>query len=602
MQGLWTIQDWLNAYQQQAFKLDDLLQYVAEIKNDDHAWISIATAEQIQSQIQALEGVDPNALALYGVPFAVKDNIDVAGFTTTAACTVAEYVATDDATVVAKLKAAGAIVVGKTNLDQFATGLVGIRSDFGAVKNSFNPAYISGGSSSGSAVSVANGQVPFALGTDTAGSGRVPAAHNNIVGLKPTKGWFSTTGLIPACRTLDVISIFALTVDDAWQVAQVMQGFDATDDYSRQHPANVPTQFSKAKIAIPNVLEFYGDSESELAFHSAIERVKRLGYSVESIDFSDFNELAAALYSQSWVAERTLAVENRVQREQAHPIIASIIAQADRFSAVDAMRAEYTRARLARRIQQQLAAFDALMVPTAPTIYRIEEVAADPLLKNSHMGAYTNFVNLADLSALALPNGIRQDGLPTGVTFIAPAWMDEALAKLGQHWQSSTQLALGTSSQLYKQHRQISSEHAVKLAVVGAHLTDMPLNFQLLTRHATLLEKTRTSAHYKLFALQNSTPPKPGLQYQETGTSIEVEVWEVPRALFGNIVAEVPAPLGIGNVQLVDGSWVKGFICEGYALADATDISHFGGWRDYIQSKKLSNTKFHCLCIGEVSK
>ncbi|MGE8624130.1 allophanate hydrolase [Acinetobacter schindleri] len=602
MQSLWTIQDWQQAYQQQQIQIQDLLNYVAAFENEDHAWISIATAAQLQAQIDALTGADIESLPLYGVPFAVKDNIDVSGFYTTAACKEAAYLATSDATVVAKLKAAGAIVVGKTNLDQFATGLVGVRSPYGTVKNSFNPEYISGGSSSGSSVVVANGLVPFSLGTDTAGSGRVPAGHNNIVGLKPTKSWFSTTGLIPACRTIDVISIFALTVDDAWQVAQVMQGYDASDDYSRMHPQNVPSQFSKGKIAIPDTLEFYGDAETEKAFNLAIARVQSLGYTVEPIDFSPFQQLATALYNRSWVAERTSAVEKMVQREQTHLVIGQIIAQADRFSAVDAMQDEYERARLSRIIQNTLTDYDALMVPTAPTIYRITEVEADPLVKNSHMGAYTNFVNFADLSALALPNSIRADGLPTGVTFIAPAWMDEALAKFGQKWQQASQLKLGTSELSYEKTTEISSGHSVKLAVVGAHLSGMPLNFQLTTRGGTLIKQTRTTSHYKLYALKNTTPPKPGLQYSAKGCSIEVEVWDIPRALFGDIVAEVPAPLGIGNVQLIDGTWAKGFICEGYALEDATDISHFGGWREFMKSKQLSNTKFKCECIGEVAK
>ena len=602
MHNLWTVQDWQHAYQNNNIQLSDLIEYVAELNNDDHAWISIATAAQLQAQIDALTGADIESLPLYGVPFAVKDNIDVAGFYTTAACKEAAYLATSDATAVAKLKAAGAIVVGKTNLDQFATGLVGVRSPYGAVKNSFNPEYISGGSSSGSSVVVANGLVPFSLGTDTAGSGRVPAGHNNIVGLKPTKGWFSTTGLIPACRTIDVISIFALTVDNAWQVAQVMQGYDASDEYSRTHPQNVPSQFSKGKIAIPDTLEFYGDAETEKAFQLAIARVQSLGYTVEPIDFVPFQQLATALYNRSWVAERTSAVEKMVQREQTHPVIGQIIAQADRFSAVDAMQDEYERAQLARKINVALEPFDALMVPTAPTIYRIAEVEADPLVKNSHMGAYTNFVNFADLTALALPNSIRADGLPTGVTFIAPAWMDEALAKFGQKWQQASQLKLGTSELSYEKTTEISSGHSVKLAVVGAHLTGMPLNFQLTTRGGTLIKQPRTASHYKLYALKNTTPPKPGLQYNAKGFSIEVEVWDIPRALFGDIVAEVPAPLGIGNVQLIDGTWVKGFICEGYALEDATDISHFGGWREFMKSKQLSNTKFKCECIGEVAK
>ena len=602
MKDLWTIQDWKQAYASGSIQLQDLKAYAASIQNDDHAWIEIADEAQLQAQFDALAEKSPADLPLYGVPFAVKDNIDVAGFHTTAACKEAAYLAETDAAVVAKLKAAGAIVLGKTNLDQFATGLVGVRSPYGAVKNSFNPEYISGGSSSGSSVAVANGVVPFSLGTDTAGSGRVPAGHNNIVGLKPTKGWFSTTGLIPACRTLDVISIFTLTADDAWQAAQVMQGFDAADEYSRQHPANVPTHFSKGKIAIPAQLEFYGDAETEKAFAAAVERVKALGYSVEAIDFTVFNQLASALYSKSWVAERTAAVESLVTREHCHSVIAKIIAQADQFSAVDAMQAEYERADLARKINLALEPFDALMVPTAPTIYTIDEVEADPIARNSHMGAYTNFVNFADLSAIALPNAIRADGLPTGVTFIAPAWMDQALASFAQTWQKAVNLPLGRSSQSYEKSIGISSQHSVKLAVVGAHLSGMPLNFQLSARCGTLLKATKTAPNYKLYALKNTAPPKPGLQYaSKGGQAIDVEVWEIPFANFGHIVAEVPAPLGIGNVQLADGSWVKGFICEGYALETAVEISHFGGWRAYIQSIQSTNTKFKCSGIGEIA-
>ena len=602
MKNLWTIQDWKTAYAQQQIQLDDLISYVDHLKNDDHAWIEIASHEQIQAQIEILKNKDMNDLALYGVPFAVKDNIDVADFHTTAACQSAQYLATTDAVVIAQLKQAGAVVVGKTNLDQFATGLVGVRSPYGAVKNSFNPEYISGGSSSGSAVLVANGVVPFSLGTDTAGSGRVPAGHNNIVGLKPTKGWFSNTGLIPACRTLDVISIFALTVDDAWQVAQLMQAYDETDIYSRQHPENVATRFTKGKIAIPEQLEFYGDIEAEKAFQSAIKRAEKLGYQIESIDFSIFNLLAKALYNDAWVAERTIAVEKMVNRAQTHPVIAEIIAQADQFTAVDALKAEYQRAELARKINLVLAKFDALMVPTAPTIYKISEVEADPFIKNSHMGAYTNFVNFADLSAIALPNVIRADGLPSGVTFIAQAWMDQALAHFAQTWQENTEFYLGTSTQRYQKTQQIESQHSVQLAVVGAHLTGMPLNFQLTTRGGTLRKKTLSAAHYQLFALKNTHPPKPALQYiQQDGQKIELEVWDIPLATFGEIVAEVPAPLGIGNVLLQDGTWVKGFICENYALTEAINISHFGGWRAYIQSLQTTQHRAQDHSMGEVS-
>ena len=585
----WQINDWLAAYRSQQFSLEQLYDYVASINNDDNAWISLASKAQLSQQLAYLSDKSVDALPLFGVPFAVKDNIDVAGFVTTAGCPAAQYVATTDATVVAKLKQAGAIVIGKTNLDQFATGLVGVRSPYGAVKNSFNAEYISGGSSSGSSVVVANGIVPFALGTDTAGSGRVPAGHNNIVGLKPTKGWFSNQGLIPACRTQDVISIFALTVADAWTVAQQMQGYDSQDSYSRQHPANTPSHFSKYKIAIPAQLTFYGDKQAELAFKAAIHQVEQQGYTVQPIDFTVFNDLAAALYNDAWVAERTVAVDQIVERAQVHPVINEIISQAQRFDACDAMQAEYNRAKWARKINDVLAEFDALMVPTAPTIYRIAEVEADPITKNSHMGAYTNFVNLADLSALALPNTIRDDGLPSGVTFIAKAWHDQALANFGAQWQAHMNLPLGNSQRyptLQPKQMAALADTSVLLAVVGAHLSGMPLNFQLTRRGGVLLERTHTAAEYKLYALEGTQPAKPALEHVSSaaGHRIVVEVWQIPLANFGAIVAEIPPPLGIGSIKLEDNRLVKGFICEPYGLANATDISDYGGWRAYQQA------------------
>ena len=596
MQKNWTINDWQSGYCNGHIQLSDLLEYVANIDNDNNAWIEIATPEQLTAQIESIAPQNPTDLPLYGIPFAVKDNIDVAGFHTTAGCTAPLYLADKDAHVIAKLKAAGAIVIGKTNLDQFATGLVGTRSPYGAVANSFNSEYISGGSSSGSAVSVANGNVPFALGTDTAGSGRVPAGHNNIVGLKPTKGWFSSTGLIPACRLHDVISIFALSVNDAWQVAQIMKGYDAEDDYSRVHPATAPVAFSLGKIAIPDTLTFYGDSQSQQAFELAISKLQAMGYEVTPIDFTVFDALADTLYNDSWVSERTFAVEQLVARDELLPITRQIISQADDYSAVDAMSAEYTRAALSRQIQQVLSEFDALMVPTAPTIYTIDAVNADPLTKNSHMGAYTNFVNLADLSALALPNVLADDGLPRGITFIAPAWHDEALANFGHQWQTALDIPMGTSEHHYQSEPAqttksssliplstvFANDSSVELAVVGAHLSGMPLNYQLTDRGGVLSEQTQTAATYQLFALAGATPAKPGLIRHSDGRAIEVEVWRIPSARFGEIVNEVPAPLGIGNVELADGRWVKSFICEPYGFEGSTDVTRFGCWRAYI--------------------
>ncbi|MFV5594828.1 allophanate hydrolase [Acinetobacter junii] len=591
----WTISEWQTAYSKNEIQLDTLKDLVASIDPQDNAWISIATVEQIEQQIQFLNELTKEAeslakqFPLYGVPFAVKDNIDVAVFVTTAACKALTTVAAEDAETVRLLKQAGAIVIGKTNLDQFATGLVGTRSPFGAVPNSFKPEYVSGGSSSGSASVVARGFVPFALGTDTAGSGRVPAAFNNIVGLKPTKGRFSNRGLLPACKSLDCISIFALTVADADLVANVLEAYDPLDSYSRKHPKNVPAHFSsKLKLAIPEKLNFFGDQQAEKAFQQTIQLLESLNAEITKIDFSDFEQLAAQLYQGSWVAERTAAVEDllKANPDAFDPTVLEIIKNGEKYSAVDAYNAEYLKQDLARKIQQRLADFDALIVPTAPTIYTIEQLEQNPIEYNAHLGTYTNFTNLADLSALALPAGFRADHLPFGITLIAPAWHDAALVHFGKAWQNYLSLKLGALDKaLPLSSATPISQHHIRVAVVGAHLTGMPLNFQLTTRDAVHIETTTTSKNYALYALNGTVPPKPGLARQQDGQSIIVELWDVPTARFGEFVAEIPTPLGMGNVELEDGRWVKGFICEPYGIDDAENISHFGGWRAYIQHR-----------------
>lgn len=591
----WTISEWQIAYSKNEIQLDTLKDLVASIDPQDNAWISIATVEQIEQQIQVLNELTKEAeslakqFPLYGVPFAVKDNIDVAGFVTTAACKALTTVAAEDAETVRLLKQAGAIVVGKTNLDQFATGLVGTRSPYGAVANTFNSKYVSGGSSSGSASVVARGFVPFALGTDTAGSGRVPAAFNNIVGLKPTKGRFSNRGLLPACKSLDCISIFALIVADADLVANVLEAYDPLDSYSRKHPKNVPAHFSsKLKFAIPEKLNFFGDEQAEKVFQQTIQLLESLNAEITKIDFSDFEQLAAQLYQGSWVAERTAAVEDLLNNntEDFDPTVLEIIKNGEKYSAVDAYNAEYLKQDLTRKIQQRLADFDALIVPTAPTIYTIEQLQQNPIEYNAHLGTYTNFTNLADLSALALPAGFRSDHLPFGITLIAPAWHDAALVHFGKAWQNYLALKLGALDKTLTLNSATSiSQHHIRVAVVGAHLTGMPLNFQLTTRDAVHIETTTTSQNYALYALNGTVPPKPGLARQQDGQSIIVELWDVPTARFGEFVAEIPTPLGMGNVELEDGRWVKGFICEPYGIDDAENISHFGGWRAYIQHR-----------------
>lgn len=573
--------------------LTRLLEHINTFPAEDNAWLMIASEAQLTAQLAPLIGLyqnNPDALPLFGIPFAVKDNVDVAGWPTTAACPAFEYIAEQDATAVARLKAAGAIVIGKTNLDQFATGLVGTRSPYGAVVNTFNPDYVSGGSSSGSASVVARGLVPFAFGTDTAGSGRVPAGFNNIVGLKPTKGWLSAKGVVPACRLNDTLSVFALTVDDAFYIASLAGGIDSEDAYSRANPATTPAALSaNPTFAVPETLNFFGDVQAQAAWEQAIDALCESGATLKPIDFSAFTELAEQLYQGPWVAERTAAVGDMLKHpEQMDPTVYTIVSAGLNYSAVDAYNAEYLRAELAQKIQQALSEVDALVVPTSPTIHTLKEMAQEPIRFNSQFGTYTNFTNLADLSALALPAPFRADGLPAGITLIAPAWHDRALADFGRRWQQQLALPLGATGLPLTQNAAAlpPSPHHVRIAVVGAHLRGMPLNFQLTNRHAVFVEATQTAATYRLYALANTQPQKPGLARDASGAAIEVELWDIPLARFGEFVAEIPSPLGIGSLELCDGRWVKGFICEPAALNDAVDITEFKGWRHWVARKE----------------
>ncbi|MBH2914087.1 allophanate hydrolase [Serratia marcescens] len=569
---------------------------VADLDSDDNAWLYLATPAQRERQYrqlaQRLEAVagDLSRLPLFGVPFAIKDNIDVGGWPTSAACPAFTYQAAADATVVANLRAAGAIAIGKTNLDQFATGLVGTRSPYGAVVNSFDSRYVSGGSSSGSASVVARGLVPFALGTATAGSGRVPAGVNNIVGLKPTKGRLSNRGVVPACRLNDTVSVFALTVADAAQVAELASGFDEADPYSRPDPHTAPADIPAApRFAVPAQLEFFGDVQAERAFHRALAQLQAGGATLEPLDFAPFRTLAEQLYYGPWVAERTVAIEQVLEAspQAIDPVVRGIVGNGLGYSACDAYKAEYLRAELARQIAQRLAPFDALVVPTAPTIRTLAEMAQEPVLFNSQFGTYTNFTTLADLSARALPGPLREDGLPAGITLIAPAWHDRALAAFGLRWQRQSALPLGaTGRALPPQPAPAPSSGHVRLAVVGAHLSGMPLSVQLTQRDAVRVEQTVTAPCYRLYALADTEPPKPGLARVAQGAAIRLELWDIPLARFGEFVAEIPAPLGIGTLLLADGRRVKGFICEAWALEGATDITEFGGWRDYLAGVK----------------
>ena len=597
----WTVADWLAAYKEGGTPLALLARLVKLLPAHDKAWITVADHVHLGRQIAALEARGAaaggaGALPLFGVPFAVKDNIDVAGLPTTAGCPEFSYTPEHNACAVECLVQAGAIVIGKTNLDQFATGLVGTRSPYGAVPNSFDADYISGGSSAGSASVVARGLVPFSLGTDTAGSGRVPAGLNNIVGLKPTRGAISNTGVVPACRSLDCISIFATTVDDAQAVYGIVCAFDARDAYSRKAPAGVNAGVlpEKPRFGVPLLPEFYGDVQSEQAYRAALEELQDFGAQCVPLDFDLFDQVAALLYDGPWVAERYAAIRSFAEKqpEAIHPVVREIIFRATQFSAADAFEAIYRLGDLKRQADALMASVDALLVPTSPTHKLIEEVEADPIRLNSQQGKYTNFVNLLDWSALSLPSGFRSDGLPFGFTLIAPAWKEMALAAFGKRWQGHRALTRGATGLAYVStvvtQMIAPPSDAVRLAVVGAHLSGMPLNRELTERDAILVETTRTSDAYHLYALAGTVPPKPGLVRNEKdapgGTPIEVELWDMPLKNFGSFVAGIPAPLGIGTLELQDGRLVKGFICEGVGLAGAEDITRFGGWRKYRAS------------------
>jgi allophanate hydrolase len=484
-------------------------------------------------------------------------------------------------------------------MDQFATGLVGTRTPYGICSSVFHPSYISGGSSSGSAVAVAGGLVSFSLGTDTAGSGRVPAAFNQLVGLKPTRGLVSTAGLLPACKTLDCVSIFAETCHDASKVLEVIEGLDSTDPYSRvAQPGDGATPWLTTgfRFGVPNPeeQEFFGDIHAKVNYEAAIVALQELGGEAVFFDYSCFKDAASLLYEGPWVAERLAAVEEFVQdhADALDPTVGKIILGAARFTAAETFKAEYRLKELQKKSEEILDQADLLLLPTTPTIYRIDEVVAEPVILNSRLGYYTNFVNLLDLAAISVPSGMRPDGLPSGVSLVSRAFTDQALAILGDKVHRKLASSLGGSSRPLAEtpalQSSVTPEGCILLAVVGAHLVGQPLNWQFTSRKARLIQSTRTDAHYRLFVLPNSQPAKPGLLYDPgyLGAGIEIEVWAVPEDTIGSFLEGIPAPLCLGTVRLADGSKVKGFLCEPSGIDGAQEITGLGGWRAYLESAK----------------
>ncbi len=563
--------------------IEEVLKRIAQA-GDDKVWISRTADADLLAQADALDARRDqiDRLPLYGVPFAAKDNLDVAGMVTTAACPGFAYGAKTSAEVVQRLVDAGAIVIGKTNLDQFATGLVGVRSPYGVPRNPFDASYVPGGSSSGSAVAVSSGLVSFSLGTDTAGSGRVPAGFNNIVGLKPTPGLLSNEGMVPACRSLDCTSVFALSCADADAVLTVAAEPHATP--------TIGTSFRFGILGTKDA-EFFGDAAYATLYAQSIERLKALGGTPVEIDYAPFRDAAQLLYSGPWVAERTAAVgafmESADEKSGVWPTTQQIVLGGRKYSAVDAFEGQYRLADLKARASAEMKGLDFLAVPTAGTIYKLSDLEREPVLYNSHLGHYTNFVNFFGLSALAVPAGFRPDGMPFGITLISNANAERALLAFGARWQRAVPLPLGkTTSRLPPPETDpVIVEDRVPVAVVGAHMSGLPLNGQLLELGGRLEKAARTAPVYRFYALPGGPPHRPGLvRVAEGGGAIELEVWSLPAEKIGALLRQIPAPLGLGSVSLADGTSVPGFLCEAHATSRAKDITSLGGWRAYVKS------------------
>jgi len=596
-----TVAEIVNAYRDGTIRPADIVtRSFARIRAHGDPAIFIALREEadVLAEARALVDKVDEALPLFGIPVAVKDNIDVKGLPTTAACPAYSYRPNRDATAVARLREAGALILGKTNLDQFATGLVGVRTPYGICRNLFDDKLVPGGSSTGSALAVAAGFAPLALGTDTAGSGRVPAGFSNIVGLKPSRGLVSTAGVVPACRTLDCVSIFALTVDDAMAALKAMAAPDAADVFSRAQPVHaVGPMPDGLKLGVPLAGQrlFFGDRASEAAYEAALARLGGLGAKIVEIDIEPFYAAARLLYDGPWIAERYLTVRALIASspESLHPVTQQVILAGAHGTAADFFSAFYQLEELRRVRDHTFRAIDAMVLPTAPTIYTIKQVLADPIGLNSRLGTYTNFVNLLDMCGLAVPAAMRPDGLPFGITLLAPAGEDAALAAIGREFHAATGLPLGA---LKRRQPPLARRPAapaggeIPIAVVGAHLSGMPLNGELRAAGARLIERTATALHYRLYALTGTRPPKPGLLRVKNGAgaAIEVEVWALSESAFGRFVAAVPPPLSIGTLELADGRGVKGFLVEAEAITGARDISSFGGWRAFMAQEKAS--------------
>lgn len=578
--------------------IDEVLQRAEHFK-EHNIWISLRERAELLTEAKKLEADDPALLPLYGIPFAIKDNIDYSGLPTTAACPAFSYLPEQTAFAVRLLIDAGAVLIGKTNMDQFATGLTGTRAPepYGICKNALNPDYISGGSSSGSAVAVALNIVSFTLGTDTAGSGRIPAAFNNIVGVKPTRGLISCSGVVPACRSLDCVSLFSHSVAEAEYLLDIVNAADKDDIYARcERSLFEPIIKPEAKLRIgvpkPDQLNFFGDKESAELFRESITALQTMGEVVE-VDLQPFLEAAALLYEGPWIAERYAGIRRFVDAypDQLHPVIRQILLPATEKTAVNVFDSLHRLKVLKRQALSILRGLSCMVVPTAPGIYRIDEVLADPVTLNSRLGYYTNYMNLLDLCGVAIPSGFYANGLPFGITLFAEALSDLRLLALAKRYETCRQ----TKSPPFSISKNLTatatpSARYSRIAVCGAHMQGLPLNGQLLALGARFLAATRTSPHYRLYALAIAPPQRPGLIRDEAqGKCIDLELWELPKENLADFIRNIKSPLCIGSIEMEDGQWEYGFLCENYPILNSVEITRYGGWRPYLKALLMEN-------------
>ena len=576
--------------------VDEIYRRIISV-NDPGIFIHLREKGEVKCEAARLSETKALSKPLWGIPFVIKDNIDVGGIPTTAGCPAFAYTPEKSSFVVDRLLKSGALLIGKTNLDQFATGLVGIRTPYVPPKNALSEKIIPGGSSSGSAVAVAQGLVSFSLGTDTAGSGRVPAALNSVVGLKPTLGALSMSGVVPACRTLDTISIFALAVQDAFEVYKIAASYDRSDPFSKKIIVNqLGAKSPHFHVGVPNKKTrlFFGDIEQAKMFNNSLNSIEILGGKICELDFELFFRTAAMLYDGPWIAERHITVEKILEKnpEALHPVTKKVLEKALKFSAKDTFRAQYVLRELTVQIKEILDDLDMLCVPSVPKYYTLKDLRADPISSNAELGTYTNFVNLLDLCAITVPTAPRQDNLPGSVTLIAKAGADERIASVAADLQTHECAPFGATDWEHpdpNSKTSILGSHEVEIAVVGAHLSGLPLNHQLTDLNGRLIKTTKTSKNYYLYKLAGGPPYRSGLVRNQDGAAIEIEIWALPTSKIGSLLKNIPSPLGLGTLFLEDGSKVNGFVCEAVAIIDAENITAYGGWRNYLSSKKLIN-------------